>query len=468
MKFRPKTLLFLIKPGRNTKMKSKKSDKKQRSFLLPTLAEQCDPRQSLKQLADKLPWGIYEEAFSELYSEVGRPAKPIRLMVGLLLLKQIENLSDETLIERWVQNPYYQYFCGMEEFQWSLPCDPSDLVYFRKRIGEGGVSLIFSTSVELHEKSLKEREIVVDTTVQEKNITYPTDAKLRRKIVQKCWAIADRNQIKLRRRYKAELKELVLDQRFRRNKGTEQKADAALRRMKTIAGKLIRELQRKLKPADLCFYEKTFEMFTDVLNQKRSDKNKIYSLHEPHVYCISKGKEQKKYEYGCKVSIAMTKDSGVIVGALSHPDNIYDGHTLDEVMEMVSAVLDQPPSHLIVDRGYRGRKWVEEAEVCVPNRSNQTQTKHHKAQARKRFRRRAAIEPVIGHLKHDFRMARNYLKGKLGDQINVMMAACAWNMKKWMRESLFAWIRGGMSDFQLTINCFLKLILSFSERLCKI
>ena len=120
----------------------------------------------------------------------------------------------------------------------------------------------------------------------------------------------------------------------------------------------------------------------------------------------------------------MTKDSGVIVGALSHPENIYDGHTLDEVMEMVTAVLDQPPSHLIVDRGYRVRKWVEEDEVYVPNRSNQTQTKHYKVQARKRFRRRAAIEPVIGHLKHVFRMARNYLKGKLGDQLNVMMATC--------------------------------------------
>jgi IS5 family transposase len=158
----------------------------------------------------------------------------------------------------------------------------------------------------------------------------------------------------------------------------------------------------------------------------------------------------------------------VIVGALSHPENIYDGHTLDEVMEMVSVVLNQPPSHLIVDRGYRGRKQVEEAEVCVPNRSNQKQTKHHKAQARKRFRRRAAIEPVIGHLKHDFRMARIYLKGKLGDQINVMMAACAWNIKKWMRKSLFAWVRGEISYFQQTIKCFSKLNLSLYDRLSKI
>ena len=442
-------------------MKSKPSDKKQRSFLLPSLAEQCDPRQPIKKLADKLPWGLYEEAFSDMYSEVGRPAKPIRLMVGLLLLKQIENLSDETLIERWVQNPYYQYFCGMEDFQWDVPCDPSDLVYFRKRIGEEGVSVIFSSSVDLHEKSLDEREIVVDTTVQEKNITYPTDAKLRRKIVQQCWAIADKHDVKLERRYKKEMKELILAQRFRRKKGKAKKADKALKRMKTIAGILVRELERKMKPEDLKNYEETFEIFHQVLKQKRSDKKKIYSLHEPHVYCLSKGKDHKKYEFGCKVSIAMTKESGVIVGALSHAKNTYDGHTLDEVMEMASVILNKPPTHLIVDRGYRGVESVERAEVCVPSRSSQSQSKYKKAQARKRFRRRAAIEPVIGHLKSDFRMARNYLKGKLGDQINVMMAACAWNMKKWMRASLFALIWRGLKRCQLGWDSLSKLNLSF-------
>jgi len=143
---------------------------RQQSFLMPTLAEQCDPRQPLKQLADRLPWGEFDEAFGEFYSEEGRPAKPVRLMVGLLLLKQLENLSDEMAVERWVQNPYYQYFCGMKEFQWELPCDPTDRVYFRRRIGEEGVALILAASVQLHGEKAQEREVVVDSTVQEKNI----------------------------------------------------------------------------------------------------------------------------------------------------------------------------------------------------------------------------------------------------------------------------------------------------------
>ena len=144
---------------------------------MPALAEQLDPRQPLKKLAEKLPWEEFEKAFGEHYSATGRPAKPVRLMVGLLLLKHLENLSDESVVDRWVRDPYYQYFCGMEEFQWELPCDPSDLVYFRRRIGEEGVSLIFTVSARMHEKELTETEVIVDTTVQEKDITFPTDTK---------------------------------------------------------------------------------------------------------------------------------------------------------------------------------------------------------------------------------------------------------------------------------------------------
>ena len=112
-------------------MKSKERAAAQFSFLMATLADQCDPRQKLVRLSKAIPWETFEEAFTEHYSDLGRPAKPIRLMVGLLLLKQLENLSDEPVVERWVQNPYYQLFCGMAQFQWDLPCDPSDLVYLR-------------------------------------------------------------------------------------------------------------------------------------------------------------------------------------------------------------------------------------------------------------------------------------------------------------------------------------------------
>ena len=407
---------------------------------MPALAEQLDPRQPLKKLADKLPWEEFEKAFGEHYSATGRPAKPVRLMVGLLLLKHLENLSDESVVDRWVRDPYYQYFCGMEEFQWELPCDPSDLVYFRRRIGEEGVSLIFTVSARMHEKELTEPEVIVDTTVQEKDITFPTDTKLYRKIIQYCWKIADSHEVKLRRRYGKEVRNHLMAQRWRKTKEKRKLALKGQRRLRTIAGALIRELERKLPHEIRDAYLEAFKLYRRVLNQKPRDKNKIYSLHEPGVYCIAKGKEHKKYEFGCKASIAMTKDSGIIVSAVAHKTNQFDGHTLPEVLELADAIMGQTPKKAIVDRGYRGRKKVGETEILCPQRGNAEQSRSQKTKMRKRFRRRAAIEPVISHLKHDFRMARCYLKGHVGDSMNVKLAAAAWNLRKWMRF-LFAQIR---------------------------
>lgn len=184
---------------------------------MPALAEQLDPRQPLKKLVDKLPREEFEKAFGEHYSATGRPAQPVRLMVGLLLLKHLENLSDESVVDRWVRDPYYQYFCGIEEFQWELPCDPSDLVYFRRRIGEEGVSLIFTVSARMHEEELTETEVIVDTTVQEKDITFPIDTKFYRKIIQYFWKIADSHEVKLRRYGKA-FRIHLMAQRWRESK----------------------------------------------------------------------------------------------------------------------------------------------------------------------------------------------------------------------------------------------------------
>ena len=150
-------------------MQTKTAVSSQISFLMPVLGERLDPRQPLKQLADTQPWVEFEEAFGKYYSEEGRPAKPVRLMVGLLLLKQMFNQGDETVVAGWVQKPYWQYFCGMSEFQWQMPCDPSDLVYFRQRIGEAGVQGILKVTARLHGDKAQESEVVVDTTVQEKN-----------------------------------------------------------------------------------------------------------------------------------------------------------------------------------------------------------------------------------------------------------------------------------------------------------
>jgi len=425
-------------------MQAKPPGTHQISFLMPTLGAQLDPRQPLKQLAEKLPWAEFEQAFGRYYSADGRPAKPVRLMVGLLLLKQMFNQGDETVVAAWVQNPYWQYFCGMQEFQWQVPCDPSDLVYFRQRIGEAGVQRILQASAQLHGPAAQEAEVVVDTTVQEKNITHPTDTKLTHKIIRRCWQLADRNGVKLRRRYRKAVRAGVMAQRWRRDLKKRKAAHRALRKMKVIAGRLIRELERKLPAVVREEQRENFALYRQVLRQQLSDRNKIYSLHEPQVYCLSKGKEHKKYEFGSKASVVMTKSAGVIVGAVAHAENLYDGDALRPALQQTKTITGQQPVKAIVDRGYRGRKEVDGTEVLLPGKPKPGQSKSVSARLRARFRRRAAIEPVISHLKHQYRLARCFLKGFAGDQVNLLLAAVAWNLRKWLRAAaLFSllWLR---------------------------
>lgn len=422
-------------------MQTKTGASHQISFLMPTLGAQLDPRQPLKQLADTLPWSEFESAFGKYYSEEGRPAKPVRLMVGLLLLKQMFNQGDETVVAGWVQNPYWQYFCGMAEFQWSVPCDPSDLVYFRKRIGEAGVQRILKVTAQLHGNKAQETEVVVDTTVQEKNITHPTDTKLAHKIIRRCWKLADRNGVKLRRRYRKAVRQCVMAQRWRKDPRKRKTAHRALRRMKVMAGRLIRELERKLPECMKQEQRANFELYRRVLRQQTGDRQKIYSLHEPQVYCMSKGKEHKKYEFGSKASVVMTKTHGVIVGAVAHEENLYDGDALRPALEQTRAITEAQPARAIVDRGYRGRKEVDGTEVLLPGKPKPGQSKRESAKMRARFRRRAAIEPVISHLKHQYRLMRCFLKGFVGDQINLLLAAAAWNLKKWLRDAARFWLQ---------------------------
>jgi IS5 family transposase len=422
-------------------MQTKPSVAGQISFLMPTLGEQLDPRQPLKQLADTLPWSEFEQAFGKYYSEEGRPAKPVRLMVGLLLLKQMFNQGDETVVAGWVQNPYWQYFCGMTDFQWSVPCDPSDLVYFRQRIGEAGMQRILKVTVQLHGAKAQEKEVVVDTTVQEKNITHPTDTKLAHKIIRRCWKLADGNGVKLRRRYRKAVRQCVMAQRWRKDPKQRKTAQRALRKMKVIAGRLLRELERKLPAARHAEQREHFALYRRVLRQKPGDKAKVYSLHEPQVYCLSKGKAHKKYEFGSKASVVMTKTHGVIVGAVAHEENLYDGDALRPALEQTRAITDQQPAKAIVDRGYRGRKEVDGTEVLLPGKPKPGQSKRESAKMRARFRRRAAIEPVISHLKHQYRLIRCFLKGFLGDQMNLLLAAAAWNLKKWLRTAALFWLQ---------------------------
>ena len=399
--------------------------------------DQLNPRHPLLQLSQSIDWAFFEAEFSSLYSHLGKPNKHIRLMVGLSILKHLEDLSDEVIVSRWVQNPYYQAFTGEVEFQWQLPCDPTSMTKFRNRIGSDGHEKIFASSIILHQDKITEEELCIDTTVQEKNITFPTDAKQYRKIHGKLLKIARESDILLTRTYEKEVKELKLHTRFTKHPKNRKRARYAVKRLKTISGRLQREIQRKMTLVQLHQYHKDFILYQRMLNQKRGDKNKLYSLHEPHIYCMSKGKAHQRYEFGTKASIVTTRDSCIVIGALAFEKNIFDGHTLPAVLAQVKRLLNRVPSIGIADRGYRGKSKVNDTQIVTPKPPRKNASKEAQALARKRFRRRAGIEPIIGHLKSDHRLKRNFLKGFTGDQINLLMAAAAFNFKKWMREVVF-------------------------------
>jgi len=283
----------------------------------------------------------------------------------------------------------------------------------------------------LHGKDAMEKEVTVDTTIQEKNITYPTDTKLQHKIIKSCRKIAKIEGIKLRQSYVREVKQLMIDQRFRNHPKRKKKAMAAARRIKTIAGRLVREMDRKLPDG---LYSKKLALYNRVLLQKKNDKNKIYSLHEPEVKCFNKGKEAKKFEYGNKSSIALTKNSNIVVGAIGFTENIYDGHTLEKQLNQIERLRGKRPETGIGDRGFKGKSEINGTKIIIPKPLPASASNYQKRKTRERFRRRAGIEPVISHLKHDHRMIRNFLKGDVGDQINTILAGAAFNFKKKLNQ----------------------------------
>lgn len=411
-------------------MLSKQQSPSQLGFC-STFEEQLSHCHPLYILANQINWKIFEEAFAKLYSREGRPAKPIRLMVSLLMLKHIRNISDESVVEQWSENCYYQYFGGQKVFACGVPCEASELVHFRNRIGEQGIELIFKESIRINGKDGKQDEGTTDTTVQEKNITYPTDNKLHRKIIKKCVAIADKEAIELRQSYTRTLKKLLMDGRFSNHPKNKGRARKAARKVKTIAGRLVRELDRKLPPG---LHQRILTLFKKVLAQKKTDSNKIYSLHEPHVQCMSKGKEHKKYEFGSKVSIITTKNTGVIIGAMNIQKNVHDSKTLEPSLEQQQRLTGIILKNNFVDRGFRGVKEVLGTKIIIPDSPGKNRTTYEKQKLRKGFKRRAAIEPKIGHLKQDHRLSRNFYTGIKGDNINVMLAAAAMNFKRMMNK----------------------------------
>lgn len=416
-------------------MIGKSKSQEQQNLFKPLLREFINLNHELSLLADKIHWKYFENEFSKLYSNTGKPAMPLRLMVGSLMLKRIYNLGDETLCEAWVRDPYMQYFCGMAHFEHKFPCDPSDFVHFRKRLGKAGIEKIFAYSVLLHAKAAKEKVVLSDTTVAENNTTFPTDAKLAKKIIDKCNSIAKREGINQRQTYTKTSKELLRDTHNSTHPKRRKKANKSGKKLKTIAGRLIRELERELPDHLLIQYREELDMYFKVLAQKRTDKNKIYSLHKPFTACIAKGKAHKQYEFGNKVGLITTSKTLIITAIKSFTGNPHDSKTIEPLLDQMKTNLNHTPQEVIYDRGGKGQKQIGNTKIATPDyRSLKRDTAYQKRSKRKKFRRRAAIEPVIGHLKTDFRMGLNYLSGSESSQINAFLAATGWNLKKMMKK----------------------------------
>jgi len=297
----------------------------------------------------------------------------------------------------------------------------------------------------LHGKNAKESQVIVDSTVQESNMTFPTDGKLAIKIILKLLKIAKNENIKLRRSFVKEIKTLRIQLRFFRHPKKLKKALGAMKRLRQIAMIILRDIDRKFgENLELHNkYAQSFYLFNRVLKQEKHTPNKIYSLHEIDAYAINKGKDYKGYEFGTKASIVTTKKSNIIVGVSAHKTNTHDNKTLDLALgNAVSNIGDKIITEAICDRGYRGTKEVIVNEntitISIPGIRLKKDTKKQISLKREKFKRRAAIEPIIGHLKSDHRMARNYLKGFKGDEINLLLAATAFNLKKWMNIYLYA------------------------------
>jgi len=407
----------------------------QKNLFKPHLVDFINTTHELVLLANTIDWKHFEESFCELYSKTGRPSMPIRLMVGCLLLKRIYNLGDETLATTWIRDPYMQYFCGMDHFEHQFPCDPSDFVHFRKRIGEKGIEKIFFYSINLHGKEAEESVVLSDTTVQENNTTFPTDAKLAKRIIDKLNTIANKEGVIQRQNYKKVSKQLVRDTHNSTHPKRAKKARAASKKLNTIAGRLIRELNRKLTYEQYEKYREEFEGYQKVLNQKRKDKNKIYSIHKPFTSCIAKGKAHKQYEFGNKIGLTVTSKNLIITSIKSFEGNPHDSKTIAPLLEQIKSNENPLPKEIIYDRGGKGAKFIGETKISTPDyRPLKRDTEYQKRTKRKKFRRRAAIEPVIGHLKTDHRMGQNYLSGNNSPQINAYLAATGWNLKKMMEK----------------------------------
>lgn len=440
-------------------------------FFRSRLDAMIDLRHPLAVLATRMPWAQIEATLVPIFarrardgqsvtgedlfgstlavagggvSAAGRPRLPIRLMVGLLYLKHAFNESDESVCERWAQDVYFQYFCGEAYFQPRLPCDPTNLVRFRQALDEAGVEELLVTTIAAAMqmgpvKPAEFERVIVDTTVQEKAIAYPTDSRLLEVARAKLVRLAQRAGLMLRQTYEREGKRLRRQAGGYAHARQFKRLRRVLKRQRTILGRLLRDIERKLSGAlqeQQTAMRLWIERAWQICRQRPKDKNKLYALHAPEVECIGKGKARQPYEFGVKVSLAITHKQGLIVGARSFPGNPYDGHTLHAQLEQTAILLEALPGSprprtAVVDLGFRG----VDAEVAPVELIHRGRYKSLTAVQRRWLKRRQAVEPVIGHVKQDHGMRRCWLKGQTGDALHAVLCAAGFNLR-WLLRAI--------------------------------
>jgi IS5 family transposase len=419
-------------------MPPKSPPSEQPELFRSALVNLVDRRHPLVRLAGLIDWDRFATAFGPLYREgVGRPGLPTRLMVGLHLLKHMDGLSDDAVCARFLDSPYVQLFCGESHFQHALPLDRSSMTRWRKRIGPERLELLLAETLATAERAGAAEpkhfeRVTVDTTVQPKAVTHPTDSKLIHRGVEILGRLARRHGVALRQSYtrvsthaRREVARLI-------HRGRHREAERVVRRMRTWLGRLARDITRKITGAAgavRAAFATPLERIGRLLRQRREDRGreKIYALHAPEVECIGKGKARTRFEFGVKVSLATTNRRApggqFVLGARSLPGNPFDGHTLADQIAQTERITGVPVERAYVDRGYRGHDADKSRVFLSGQKRGVTPT------IRREIRRRAGIEPVIGHLKSDGHLGRNFLAGATGDAINVILAAAGHNLR---------------------------------------
>ena len=398
------------------------------------LPQLLNPEHPLHQLAEAINWQVFEDEFGKLYAEgVGRPALPTRMLAGLHHLKHLYRVSDEVVVASWVENPYWQYFCGGHYFQHRFPCDPTSLVKWRQRVGAEGIAQLLKESLATAQRqaALKPEEINcvnVGTTVRGKAIAFPTDARLYHKARRALVRLARQLSFRLRRSYERVGKKALVRQGRYAAARQLRRARRETKKLRAYLGRVLRNVERYCGPLREG-QARLLLLARRILEQRREDRAKVYSVQAPEVGCIAKGKVHKRYEFGCKVRVVTTSKAGWMIGIDAGHGNPYDGATLKPAPEQVGELTGVKPEEAFVDKGYRGAQHHPAGvAVYISGRKNLS------GRLRKLLRRRSAIEPVIGHTKQDHGMERNYLRGQAGDRINALLSGCGWNLKKLWRE----------------------------------